>query len=281
MQQNHGRALMKTILLHIDDDNCMEARLQVALDIARACDGHITCLQSVSYEVFAPGDFYGSAMAAAMPQIKQRAERLRAKLEADLANEDVSWEWRFLDGMAERRLLEQSALHDLIIVGPHDIGDEGSHGPSYMAGELAMRAPVPVLVVPGQATRMDLSDPVLVAWNGSAEAAVALRSAMPLLTQSNKVTVACVAEENKKQRFEFPASEAAKYLTRHGVTAEVVELPPGKGSISETLSSAAEMRGCRMIVMGAYGHSRLAEMLLGGVTRRVLSDPKIPILLKH
>ncbi|MHA7818993.1 MAG: universal stress protein [Erythrobacter sp.] len=272
---------MKSILLHIDDDTCLEARLQVAMDIARACDAHVTCLQAVSYEVFAPGDFYGSAMAAALPQIKQAAEDLRAKVEADLANEDVSWEWRFLYGMAERHLLEQSALHDVIVVGPHDIGEEGSRGPSAMAGELALKAPVPVLVVPGDTRRFDPSAPVLVAWNGSSEAAVALRGAMPLLGLAGKVFLATVAEEDDKHRYDFPASEAAKYLSRHGIEAELVEIPRGKAKIADTLFSAAQMRDCGLMVMGAYGHSRLAEMLLGGVTRRMLSNPQMPILLGH
>lgn len=272
---------MKSILLHIDGDNCLDARLQVALDMARACDGHITCLQAVSYEVFAPGDFYGSAMAAAMPRIKEAAENLRAKIEADLANEDVSWEWRFIYGMAEQRLLEQSPLHDVIIVGPHDIGEEGSHGPSAMAGELALKAPIPVLVVPKEATSLDLRAPILVAWNGSSEAAVALRAAMPLLSSASQVFIASVAEETDQERFDFPASEAGKYLSRHGIEAELVSIPRGDAKIADTLASAAQMRECSMMVMGAYGHSRLAEMLLGGVTRRMLSDPDIPILLAH
>ncbi|MEE4205974.1 MAG: universal stress protein, partial [Erythrobacter sp.] len=101
---------MKSILLHIEGDSCMEARMQVALDIARTCDAHVTCLQAVSYEVFAPGDFYGSALAAAMPRIKEAAEELRREIEKDLENEGVSFEWRFMYGMAETRLLEQSAL---------------------------------------------------------------------------------------------------------------------------------------------------------------------------
>lgn len=272
---------MKSILLHIDGDSCMEARLQAAMDIARACDAHITCLQAVSFEVFAPGDFYGSAMAAAMPKIKEAAEQLRSKIETDLQNEDVSWEWRFLYGMAEQRLLEQSALHDIIIVGPHDIGEEGARGPSSMAGELAIRAPVPVLVVPKHIKRLDTKAPVLIAWNGSAEACVALRAAVPLLSCSDKVYIASVAEEDEKNRFDFPASEGAKYLSRHGVDSEVVEIPRGKAKIADTLASAAQMRECGMMVMGAYGHSRLSEMLLGGVTRRTLSDPEIPVFLAH
>jgi nucleotide-binding universal stress UspA family protein len=272
---------MKSILLHIDGDACMEARLQVAMDIARANDGHITCLQSVSYEVFAPGDFYGSAMAAAMPHIKQAAEDLRTRIEADLANEDVSWEWRFIYGMAEHHLLEQSALHDVIVVGPHDIGEEGSRGPSKMAGELAIRAPVPVLVVPGDTKRFDPNAPALVAWNGSAEAAVALRGAVPLLERAGAVYIASVTEEDKDRSVDFPASEAAMYLSRHGIEAEVVELPRGKEKISNVLFAAAEHRECGVMVMGAYGHSRLAELLMGGVTRRALSNPPMPVLIAH
>mgnify|MGYP001815141694 CR=1 FL=1 len=270
---------MKSILLHIDTDPCMEARLQVAMDIARACDGHITCLQAVSYEVFAPGDFYGSAMAAALPRIREAAEQYKAKVEADLANEDVSWEWRYLDGMAEHRLLEQSALHDIIIIGPNDVGDPGSRRPSAMAGELALKASAPVLVVPGDKGKMDVDAPVFVAWNGSSEASVALRAALPIMKLASKTFLASVAEADEKDRFDFPASEAAKYLSRHGIEVEVIDLPRGDAKISDVLTSAANMRGCSMMVMGAYGHSRLAEMLLGGVTRQLLSDPKIPILL--
>lgn len=272
---------MKSILLHVDSDQSFEARLQVALDLARANNGHITALHSVSYEVFAPGDFYGSAMAAAMPRIKEAAEELRAKIEADLANEDVSWEYRFLYGMAEAHLLEQSALHDVILIGPDDIGEEGRRRPSSMAGKLAIKAPTPVMVVPTDAKGFDVRGPVLAAWNGSAEACVALRASLPLLAQASAVYLATVAEEDEQQRYDFPVSEAAMYLDRHGISCEVVELPRGKASIGDTLFSAATMRECCAIVMGAYGHSRLAEMLVGGVTRQVLRDPKIPVLLAH
>ncbi len=278
---NQGRQVMKSILLHIDSDKCMEARLQVAMDIARACDGHITCLQAVSYEVFAPGDFYGSAMAAAMPQIRKAAQELREKIEKDLANEDVSWEWRFLYGLAETRLLEQSALHDIVIVGPHDVGEEGARGPSAMAGNLALKAPVPVLVVPQDTKRLDFDAPVLIAWNGSSESCVALRQAVPLLRRASNVFIASVTEVDGRDRFDFPASEGAMYLGRHGIKAEVVDIPRGEAKISDTLFSAAQSRKCSILVMGAYGHSRIAEMLLGGVTRRALTDPDMPIFLAH
>lgn len=271
---------MKSILLHIDHDTAMSARLQVALDIARATDGHITCLQAVSYEVFAPGDFYGSATAAMMPIIKENAEKLRAETEAELANEGVSWDWRFVYGIASHRLLEASSLADIVIVGPAKAGSTG-HGPSALVGDLALKAPVPILVVPEGVKSFDVVAPMLVAWNGSAEAAHALRAAIPLLALSGKVTLASISEKSDKQRFDLPSTEGAKYLSRHGIECEMVEIPRDGEEISDTLISAAQLRGCELMVMGAYGHSRLAELLLGGVTRRILTEPQMAILLAH
>jgi len=271
---------MKSILLHVDHDRAMPARLQVALDIARASDGHITCLQAISYEVFAPGDFYGSAIAAAMPVIKENAEKLRAEIESNLANEGVAWDWRFLYGIAPHRLLEHSALADVVIVGPSEAG-EGGRGPSALVGDLVLRAPVPVLVVPEDSMGFDVKAPVMVAWNGSSEAAHALRAAVPLLTMAAKVYLVSIAEVSDKPRFDFPALEGAQYLSRHGIECEVVEVPRGEAKIADTLFSAAQMRECGLMVMGAYGHARLAELLLGGVTRQMLSEPQMPILLAH
>ena len=272
---------MKSILLHISGDSSMEARMQVALDIARATGGHITCLQAVNYEVFAPGDFYGSAMAAAIPRIKEAAEELRAKLESDLANEDVSWEWYYTTGQPEAALLEQSALHDVILVGASDIGADGLGLPSRMAGSLALRAPIPVMVIPGNIKNFSVSAPALVAWNGSAEACVAMRGALPLLALCETVYLATVEEKSDRPRYDFAPMEGARYLSRHGIEAEVVEIPRGEAKVADTLFSAAQLRECGLIVMGAYGHSRLAELLLGGVTRRSLTNPQLPILMAH
>ncbi|MEM7689388.1 MAG: universal stress protein [Pseudomonadota bacterium] len=272
---------MKSILLHVNGDTCLEARLQVAFDLARAYDGHVTCLQPVNFEVFAPGDFYGSAMAAAIPRIKEAAEELRARIEGRLAHEDVSWEWEFCSGQAELKLLERAALHDIILIGPHDVGQDGTRTPSSLAGTLALRAPIPVLVVPKDTKSLDIHAPILVAWNGSAEACVALRQALPLLVKADAVYLASVEEALKRKRHDVPSLDGARYLSRYGIEAELVEIPKGQAKVSDTLFSAAAMRECGMVVMGAYGHSRLAEMLLGGVTRRSLTDPQLPIFLAH
>ena len=271
---------MKSILLHMNDDGGMESRLQVALDMARGFEGHVTCLQAVSFDVFAPGDFYGSALAAAMPVVKEAAEQFRARTEADLGNEDVSWEWLFRYGMAEQRLLEQSAINDVIIVGARDIDDEVDR-PSQLVGELVMRARTPVLVVPESSKRFDCAAPALIAWNGSTEAGIAMRAALPLLRKASKVYIATVTEENDRERYDLPPTDGAEYLSRHGIESEVVEVARDGARVADALFGAAQVRRCGYVVMGAYGHSRLAEMLLGGVTRRALTAPPLPIFLAH
>jgi nucleotide-binding universal stress UspA family protein len=271
---------MKSILLHIDHDAAMTARLQVALDIARSTNGHITCLQAISYDVFTPGDIYGAALAAAMPVIKENAESLRAEIERELEHEGVPWDWRFVYGMAAHRLLEASPLADIIILGPAETG-MGGRGPSLLVAEVVLKSPVPVLVVPAEARSFDVGAPMLVAWNGSAEGAHALRAALPLLACSCKVTLASVIEPDARGAAELPSTQGARYLSRHGIDCEMVEIPRAEAGIAATLSAAAQMRECSLIVLGAYGHARLTELLFGGVTRQMLSDPQMPILLAH
>ena len=272
---------MKSILLHIDHDKAMAARLQVALDMARATNGHITCLQAVSYDVFMPGDFYGSAVAAALPVIRENADKLRETIERDLEHEAVPFDWRFEYGVAGQRLIEASPLADIVIMGPAEPGMDGK-GPSALVGNVVTRAGVPVLVVPETMQSFDVGAPMLVAWNGSPESARALRAAVPLLACSVKVTLACVVEERGEvNAFDLPSTEGAKYLARHGIACELVELPRGEERIGDTLFAAARMRECELMVMGAYGHSRLTEMVLGGVTRHMLSAPPMPVLLAH
>lgn len=271
---------MKTICLHIDHDSALPARLETAIGLARAGTGHIICLQAISPEVFMPGDVYGSAIAITLPIIRENADSLRAETEARLAGEGVSWEWRQRHGMAAHRLIEAAALADVVLVGPRAAG-ESEGGASDMVSDLVMRAAVPVLVIPQGAPLAHPAAPVLVAWNGSGEACTALRMAVPLLASAQSVFIASVAETSERKRFDVPPEEAAAYLERHGITSEVVIIEPGDARVADTLFSAAQMRGCGLMVMGAYGHSRLAQMLLGGVTRRMLSEPQMPTLLAH
>ena len=271
---------MRSILLHADDDSSFDRRLDVALDLARAFDGHLTILNTFAYPVGTMTDLQGAAFAAMAPVWKEQAAELRSKVEADMANEDVPWDWQEALGPPALGLLQHSSLMDLIVLGAREPVDPG-RAPSWTAGELAIEARCPVLVLPEDCKRFDVAAPVLVAWDGSAEASHALRAALPFLARAESVFLASVAEKAAIHS-DLPPLGGADYLARHGIACEVVELPdPGKQGVAGALIEAAELRQCGMVVMGAYGRARLAERIFGGVTRAMLNDVRLPLLMTH
>lgn len=270
---------MRSILLHIADDDCLEARLQVALDLARSMDGHVTCLQATSYEFILPGDFYGTGAAEMIVSLGEAADALRERLEARLAGEDVAWSWQQETGPAEERLIARSGLSDVIVVG---CCDPVSRSSASLPGTVVARARTPILLVPPEATALDCTGTALVAWDGSPEACHALRAARPLLARAERVILASVEDEPPERRaFDLPPVEGAEYLSRHGIACEMVELPAGGRPVADVLGEAAAERDAAYLVMGAYGRMRLTEMIWGGVTRALLTRPPLPILACH
>lgn len=268
---------MRSLLLHIADDESLEARTQVALDLARAFDGHMTCLQAVPYEYGVPGDFYGAIVADLVPALREAAEKLRARCEQRLTPEDVSWSWDHEDGRALEHVLRMSSLNDLVVVGSRE---PLSTAPSLLARELVVRLKTPMLLVPEHVNGLNCAGTAIVAWNGSAEASNALRAAVPLLAKARAVVLASVRGE-PNDSFDLPAVDGAEYLSRHGIGCEIIEFPFENGTVARTLADAAVRREAAYLVMGAYGHSRLVETVLGGVTRELFADPPLPIFTCH
>ncbi|MCP5397428.1 MAG: universal stress protein [Sphingomonadaceae bacterium] len=271
---------MRSILLHVHDDEGLESRLQAALDLARAMEGHVTFLQAISYDVVMPGDFYGGMGAELIPVIREQAQTLREKLEQRMAGEDIRWDWVDEPGWAETRLMEHAALSDVLVVSATEPKELGG-GPSRLAGDVAINARTPVLVVPNGTAGFDCSGPAVVGWDGSPEASRALRAAVPLLKKASSVMLATVTRDGKGLKFDLPPTSGAEFLSRHGISAEMLELPGKGGHPSEVLGHAALARGATVLVMGAYGQSRLLESMLGGVTHRMLADPPLPLLMAH
>lgn len=268
---------MRSILLHIADDHCLEAKTQVALDLARAFGGHMTCLQAVPYEYGVPGDFYGGFMADLIPVLREAAEKVRERCESRLAPEDVTWSWDHEDGPPAEHLLRRSALSDLVVLGSHE---PFGRGPSTLAENIVLRGRTPIMLVPEHAKGLDCSGTALIAWNGSEEASRALKAAVPLLAKARSVVLASVTGE-PDGRTDFPAVEGAEYLARHDIGCQMIEFPLGRGSVADVLAEAAAARDAAYVVMGAYGHFRIVEAALGGVTRRLFAKPPLPIFACH
>lgn len=270
---------MSSIVLHVQDDDCFEARLQTALDIARTFDAHITCIQAIYFDLMVPGDMYGMGAAELFPILRDNAEKFQKQVEARLIEEGVAWDWvQDLDS-AGQMLLAYAALSDLIILSTSE--PQGGRGPSSLAGQIAIHARTLVLAVPPALRGFDPAAPALVAWNGSVEAAHALRAAVPFLKRAASVELVTIEDCGKERRFDLPPTEGAEFLSRHGIECHMVAIPPRDGSVDDALRTAAEVRKVGYIVMGAYGHTRLRETVFGGATRRLLAHPPTPLFLCH
>jgi nucleotide-binding universal stress UspA family protein len=134
-----------------------------------------------------------------------------------------------------------------------------------------------VLAVPATARGISVTGPALVCWDGGQEAATAMRAALPMLQLAQGATLLTVAEKDSP----YTARAAAAFLSRHGVHADVMERDAGGASVEQVIRSVAAETGAAWIVQGAYGHSRMRQMLFGGVTRGLLADAPLPILLGH
>jgi nucleotide-binding universal stress UspA family protein len=272
---------MKTILFNATGDEGFSGRLDAVLDLARAFDAHVTLLHAIPYEAAGAIDFHGAAFAAMVPFWRKEAEKLREKTLDDLSNEGVSWNWVEAAGPVALAMLRESSLHDLAVVSARDPNTvDGT--PSFTAGELAVTADCPVLVLPDTCKRFDPTAPALIAWDGSAEASHALKAAVPLLHKAQTVYLVTVKEPARgKREPELPPVSGADYLSRHGISSEMIEAEAGEKGVCATLVEHAENRKAGLIVMGAYGRTRLTERIFGGATRTMLSDVRIPLLMTN
>jgi len=140
----------------------------------------------------------------------------------------------------------------------------------------------PVLVGPYVGEFKALAEHVLLCWNAAREAARALTDALPLLQRAKKVTILSAnPEQTPSGHGEAPGSDIALYLARHGVRAEASRAVSKEVDIGSLILSRAFDVGADMIVMGAYGHSRVREIVLGGATRTVLASMTVPVLMSH
>jgi nucleotide-binding universal stress UspA family protein len=136
----------------------------------------------------------------------------------------------------------------------------------------------PVLLIPTASHAAFTEGTALIAWNGSAEAARAVAAAMPILIRSEQVLVFTAAEGDVERGL---ADELVTYLKWHGVRASSLPPDTGKAPVEETLLATVKKTKASLLVMGAYTHSRLRELIFGGVTRHVLSHATIPVLMAH
>jgi nucleotide-binding universal stress UspA family protein len=269
-------AMMKNILLLVHDDTGQEARLQAALDITRALDGHLNCLDVAMMPTVAGDLWVGGGAAVYLPDETETEAVNRAKVEKRLDVEGLAWTWTDAVGDISHCLERAAVLNDLIVLNRQL---DGFHYPDMRmaASELVVRTGKPILAVPPAATGFATAGRAIVAWDGSPPSDAALRAALPLLRLASHVTVLEIDDGS----VDIPAEEAAAYLSRHDIHPLVVRERSSSGEAGDGLLHAIRQRQADYLVMGGFSHSRAAEALFGGVTRTLLTKSPVPLLLAH
>lgn len=266
---------MKNVLLLIHDDEGQEARLQAALDLTRALDGHLSCLDVTVLPVALAGDYYGGPGPGIVIDYEREQEaRNKSAVESRLANEGVPWNWIDVTDTLSGALRDAAMLADLVVLNRKL---DGHHFPDMreVVGNVVMQTRKPVVAVPEAARGMSLRR-ALIAWDGQSSCAETVRSCTPLLALAEQVEIFMVRDGSERTE----PTEAAEYLSRHGIHAEVRILEDNLTAADKLIADEAARWGADYVLMGAFGRGRLMEAF-GGVTKRMLAHSKVPLVLGH
>ncbi len=300
---------LKDIVLHYGPGDRNAERVEVAVALAKHHDAHLTAVFTVPD--WTPLERFAAASGGAdVSGLEMLPEEIVTDAEAAFAEradrEGVSAEWRTMEGRPAESMVLSARYADLVILGQADPDHPGIE--SEIQEEVVLGAGRPVLLVPYAGQFPEIGRRVLVAWNGSRESARALHDAMPLLTEAEEVIVYGINMESERH---LPGADIAEHLARHGLPVsaswvttgplsaavgpslrsvgdsgftqhgELLHAPSGRLSDADALLDAVSDYSVDLVVMGAYGHSRVREIVFGGVTRQFLEAMTVPVLMSH
>lgn len=278
---------VKTILVGFADPARAHRLLEAAAPLAEAHGAHVIGLCVVPpYVVIPAAEGAGMSVTLDEHRTSYAADIIRMKTQFTEAMRGRSfpYEWREADaafGTVAGEILAHARGADLVIIGQDD--DDWTYGAVMNAADrVAIEAGRPVLVVPKTGPVATPVQNALVAWNGRREAARAAFDALSLLAPGASITVVWVdTPADPADGGDAVGSDIAAALTRHGMRCDATRLKARGGDITETLLSEARARGASLVVMGAYGHSRVREFILGGASRGMLERMDRLVLMSH
>lgn len=217
--------------------------------------------------------------AAGAAQAQEMFEQQRTRDEIALADRPPSagptTRWLEVVGREEDMAVERGHVADLIVMGRAESAHDATAAATMRAS--LFESGRPVLLAPA-APPSHIGRCMAIAWNDSGEATRAVASALPLLERAETVHVFTASSEKTAAG---SAHDLVDFLAWHGIDARIDVPPEGGGAVGEALLEAASAAGVDMLVMGAYTHSRLRQLILGGVTHHVLDHARIPLLMAH
>ena len=275
--------MIKDIVVNLTVDAATDVAADYAVSVARAFDAHVTGI-GFAYDVFVPGTVFGDVPI-------ELASIERAKNEKVVRTAIAGFEEAVRgSGVSAASHVLSASLADAAdtfgdLARRFDLSVVAQAEPDKPARSMIIEAALfqsgrPVLVVPYiQREGLEL-DCVMVCWDGSRSAARAVADALPFLVKAKAVEVVLVSSEAGKSD-EIPGADIAHHLARHSLEVELKRIVSTDVNVTNMILSHAADVGCDLLVMGGYGHSRLREFVLGGVTRGILESMTVPTLMSH
>lgn len=274
----------KSILLNASGTQGGSQALNMALDLAKHFGAHLTGLYvyATAYSV------YEYAQGAVSTTLEGREEDARIVAERTVNAFQsqagrvggIDSDWICIDGDPFQELTRCARSADLLFIPPSAGFAPAAPASADLPAELAVASGCPVLFVPEISRSSALPRRILIACNASREAMRAVRDALPLLATAQSIEILTIKEDTEHVD-EHPGAAAQTLLRRHGISSQLSPAEKITGSVSESILSRAEAFGAELICMGAYGHPRLLEFALGRVTRHMLRQTTLPVLMSH
>jgi len=276
----------KSIVTFLHDLPRDNDALETATAVAGAEGGHLSAV-CIGIDPIQPGIYYAGANAIALQQSMEEAQA-EADATADAARKflhglNISWDTAALavqSGTLGHLVASRAELTDLVVL-PKPYGDGRGQSDVAILEAALFGTRVPVLVIPpGTGGRLK-ADRIMIGWNQSPEALAAVRAAMPLLSRARSVDIAIIDPPPHGPERSDPGGLLAEMLARHGVRADISVLARTLPRVSDVMCRHCRDIDADLMVMGAYGHSRLREAILGGATRNMLEACERPVLMAH
>jgi len=275
--------MLKDVVVNLSGRASLDFAADYAISIAATFGAHVTGIAFLYEPVIPDGTLGGVPVDLIELQREENSKIARdaiSRFEAGVKKAGVASETRQLDatfGGAATRFAQVARRFDISVVAQAQ-REQGATDELIIEGAL-FESGRPVIVVSYiQKSGLTL-ERVLACWDGGRTAARAIADAMPFLERAKAVDLVIVAEERKND--EITGVRMSEHLTRHGVAVSVKRIAKGDLAVQDVILSYAADSGADFMVMGGYGHSRLREFILGGVTRGILNSMTVPVLMSH
>jgi nucleotide-binding universal stress UspA family protein len=260
-----------------------DAPLEVAAQLAERFGAKVIGIAAAEFTpplYFTAGEAAQRLVDQGWAAVKSRVAELEGEFREAMQNRAAQVEWRSAEDFPTRYMVQQARACDIIVVGEAGRGRIPDPFAQADPNELVMQAGRPMLVVPGACNWLDLRS-VLIAWKDTVEARRAVSDALPLLRKSTEVKVVEIVENGVDREAALSRiADVAAWLARHDVRASQ-QVPRQCGDAATQIERIAAEVGAGVVIAGAYGHSRLSEWMLGGVTRRLINPSRHCSLLAH